>query len=813
LALAKETLFWLAGNRSMAIYNSNFVEQRKVLGRFLFLFLPLCLLLFIIFGLIFYSHTCTQKTILCLQEAHSLDEQQEVMAKHFKSIIADLKILASHHELQALIADKVQSHKPELQQELLTFVRFKEVFDQVRYLDHTGMEVIRVNFNNGAPSLVAENDLQAKGNRYYFLDTMALAANRVYISPFDLNIEQGRIEKPLKPMIRLGIPVFDNQKQKKGAIILNYLGGDLLNTLTTLSEKTPGHIMMLNPQGYWLKGMDPRHEWGFMYPDRKEATMDKKFPGAWRKISADHTGQFQTDDGLFTFTTVVPFANGIVSSSGSDKAFMPSKTTINQSEYFWKLVSFVPAEQVKAGYQLFFFKMSWAAGALLLFFAGGCWLLAQAVERRNAAEKALKKANEELEKLVAEGTSNLTLSNKALSREIVEHMKVLEEKERVETQLRQSQKMEAIGTMAGGIAHDFNNILTPILGYVQMAQEELPEESEIRKDLGEVLKASNRAKELVKQILTFSRQTEEERKPVQVQLIIKEALKLMRSSLPSTIEIRQKINPGCGMVLAEPTQIHQVLMNLCTNAYHAMRDTGGILGVELEEKEITSHDYLSNFLSTPGRYLRLAISDTGHGIDQEQVERIFEPYFTTKEMGEGTGLGLSVVHSIVKGCQGHITVYSEVGKGTTFHVYLPAIENEESVMAGNVAKQVVHGDGEMILVVDDEESVLMVEQVLLKRLGYRVIGMMSSVEALSYFEQNSDKIDLLLTDLTMPGMTGIQLSQEILKIRPDFPIILCTGFSEIISEEKAKAAGIREYVVKPIVKMDIAKAIRRALGG
>ena len=395
--------------------------------------------------------------------------------------------------------------------------------------------------------------------------------------------------------------------------------------------------------------------------------------------------------------------------------------------------------------------------------------------------------------------------------DITEKKELKAEKERLEGRLRQAQKMEAIGTLAGGIAHDFNNILAAIMGYADMAHEKAKPDSSICSDLEQVLKAVNRAKELVKQILCFSRQGEIEKKPIQIQTVIKEALKLLRASLPTTIEIRQNIDTQCGPITADPTQIHQVLMNLCTNAAHAMRDqTDGVLSVALQEVTLDSADLRSHPDIVPGAYIKLTIGDTGHGMEQAICERIFEPYFTTKEKGKGTGLGLSVAHGIIKNHDGDITVYSELGKGTTFNIYLPRIVAEHGDEEPCVSEP-IKGGTEHILFVEDEEIVAQMGEAMLTSLGYKVTALKSSIEALAHFKAQPDKFDLVITDMTMRRMTGKDLSENILNIRPETPIILCTGFSELINGNKAKQIGIRAYFMKPILKRDLAKIVRKVL--
>ena len=384
------------------------------------------------------------------------------------------------------------------------------------------------------------------------------------------------------------------------------------------------------------------------------------------------------------------------------------------------------------------------------------------------------------------------------------------EQKRLEAQLQQAQKMESIGTLAGGIAHDFNNILFPIVGYTEMTMDDVPEDSTAHRNLKEILSSALRARDLVQQILTFSRKQNQELKPLKTQIVVREALKLIRSSLPTTIEISQNIDKDCGLVMADPTQIHQIVMNLCTNAYHAMDDTGGTLEVNLNEVELTVDD-ITGLDMEPGPYLCLKVGDTGEGMDQSVIERIFDPYFTTKETGKGTGLGLAVVHGIVKSYGGDIRVYSEVDKGSVFHVYLPRIKEASVSPETVVSDEELQTGHERILLVDDEEAIVSMEKQMMEKLGYHVTARTSSIEALEAFRAQPDKFDLVITDMTMPNMTGDRLAGELMNIRPDIPIILCTGFSEKISRERADALGIKGFLMKPIAMKDLAKTIRKAL--
>ena len=396
----------------------------------------------------------------------------------------------------------------------------------------------------------------------------------------------------------------------------------------------------------------------------------------------------------------------------------------------------------------------------------------------------------------------------AIARDITKRKQAEKETETLQMRLQQAQKMEAVGTLAGGIAHDFNNILSAIIGYTEIALDDVKKETLLHSNLKEVFKAGRRAKDLVKQILAFSRQSEQERQRLQVKYLTKEALKLLRSSLPTTIEIRQDIQSD-SVVLADPTQIHQVLMNLCTNAGSAMQEKGGVLDVKLKDVELDTEFTSRHPDLKPGLYVNLTVSDTGHGMSPKVLERIFDPFFTTKEKGEGTGMGLSVVHGIVKSYGGTITAYSEPGKGSTFNVFLPVTEakaESEKKKEGTIPK-----GKERILCIDDEQVLVDLGKQMLESLGYKVTAKTSSVEALKLFKSQPDMFDLIITDMTMPSMTGEELAKEVLAIRPDIRVILCTGFSAKIDKEKAKSIGIRAFVMKPILKQQMAETVREVL--
>src|SRR5664280_77744 len=421
----------------------------------------------------------------------------------------------------------------------------------------------------------------------------------------------------------------------------------------------------------------------------------------------------------------------------------------------------------------------------------------------------VKTANDALEKRVDERTEQLSNANQDLKKEIEIRQKFERERAELEKQLFQLQKMETIGTLAGGIAHDFNNILTPILGYTDMAREELPEESNLRFDIEQINNAALRGKDLVQQILTFSREVDFNKKPIQLQPIISETLNLLKASLPPNVVIKQYLDPKIGTVLADPTHIHQIVMNLCTNANHAMMKTGGTLEVKLDAVKIDhkSSEKVPNLKN--GDYIRLIISDTGYGMDIKTKERIFEPFFTRKEVGSGSGLGLSVVHGIINNYGGAIVVDSIPGKGTSFTIYLP--KHGADVLNSNKSDiKPIKGD-EHILFVDDEPEITFMGKKMLENLGYKVSIKSDSLSALEEFKKNPMKYSLLVTDQSMPDITGTELVLLMKEIHPELKAIIITGFADNLSEEELSRSGISEVILKPMRLDDFSKVIRRVL--
>ena len=393
-----------------------------------------------------------------------------------------------------------------------------------------------------------------------------------------------------------------------------------------------------------------------------------------------------------------------------------------------------------------------------------------------------------------------------------EHHRIEGQKKQLEMELYQSQKMEAIGTLAGGIAHDFNNILSIILGNSELALDNLEDNSPIRQNIEQIFEAGNRAKEITHQLLSFCRKGDSKRLPLNLNAIVGNSLKLMRASIPSNIEIHHNLLDEAHTVLGDATQIHQILINLCTNASHAMEEQGGRIVVSLEDVTIRSSQVTQYNDLASGKYIKLVVSDNGHGIDPQIMDQIFDPYFTTKEVGKGTGMGLSLVQGIVKNHGGDIRVESELNRYTTVTIFLPIIDEAENELDVSVSEELATGN-ERILLVDDEVMIVDVMNQFLSQLGYQTTAMTDSPAALETFRSQPEQYDLVITDMTMPKLTGIQLTRAIREVRNDIAVIICTGFSEQISIERSKELGIQAFIMKPVVMGEMAKTIRNVLDG
>jgi signal transduction histidine kinase len=605
--------------------------------------LPSAMLVAALTALILYLQYNHRRELVELEESHVLDEQQVIMARICESVIADLLVLTEQGELAEMLDGDPSEVIEELTREFVGFISHKRIYDQVRFIDADGRELVRVDDNAGRPAAVPADQLQDKSARYYFRDAIRLEPGEVFLSPLDLNVERGRIEMPPKPMLRVATPVADARGVKRGIVILNYLADDLLSPLRRISPVTDSRVVLLNMDGYLLHGPVAAEEFGFMYPDGRERTFAVQHEAAWPRIRDEETGFLETAGGFYAFTTIRPLESPRLAArvAASDtEGHLVART----HEYRWKLVAHLPQDEFRASLAAGVRQVLWPMLSLFAVLTFVAWLLARAVESRLAAERDLQALNVELEQRVVQRTA--------------EARQALEAKNAAEAELARTERLRALGSLASGIAHDFNNILAPIFGFTDLARTEVPPGSTTAQHLDQVETAAGRARELVRQILTFGSQRTPEPQPVDLAALIEEVAAQTSAAITDSIKVRVEAPPPGPMVAADPGRLHQMLTNLLRNAVQALDTTGGNIEIVLRED------------ADRGRAVIL-VSDDGPGIDEEIRENIFEPYFTTKAERRGTGLGLATVRSIVDQHAGSIAVASRPGRGTIFEIHLP----------------------------------------------------------------------------------------------------------------------------------------------
>ncbi|EAU53862.1 ATP-binding protein [Mariprofundus ferrooxydans] len=654
--------------------------------------------------------------------------------KDFEPAEGDIHIIANMDDLRQYVENGDPLHREKVEQYFMLLAQGRQHYYQIRYLDADGREKIRINFKDGKGVVVPREELQDKSAYYYFHDAKQLVRNKIYVSPLDLNVEHDRVEIPYRPVVRFAAPVFDSAGHKRGLVVLNYIADEMLKHFhEAMLSSEAGSGMLLNSEGYWLSSPNPRDEWGFMLgkPDR---TFGHDYPEAWRRISTTDTGTLLTARGLFTFATAHPLLDDAHAFPGSPGWTVTGGESHSGLGYNWKIVSFIPTAALSAG--AFYNKpvgrvLIVSAYLLLALVILGIVLVAA---KQKKAEEAIRLMALLLE--LAPGpvmridrSGTICLANTAskhlygidevegmsifsaipaLAREEFEDMfgaaeKIVQVEEKLgdanyffvlksgpkrkyvfaygtdislikllEEQVRHAQKMEVVGQLASGVAHDFNTLLGVILGYSEMLRETLPEDSVNRANIEAIMNAGGRAKALVIQLMDFSRLGTTEQETISLASLLQDSISLLKPSLPEWISIRQDIQENTGMIEANAMQIGQVIMNLCMNAADAIGDTAGELRISLMETEVDD-SMASAHMVEPGTYLQLSIADNGSGMDEATMQHLFEPFFTTKDIGSGTGLGLAVVHGIIKSHGGFVTVESEPGTGSSFHVYLPKV--------------------------------------------------------------------------------------------------------------------------------------------
>jgi PAS domain S-box-containing protein len=999
--------------------------RKNISKQFLHLFVPAAVIFGLIVVYVYSSRVEKERAVREANEVLYVNLGRQVIEKDLEAVVADLRVLSQHAEFDTIDTQQIPEAYQYLAREFLVFAKSKQLYDQVRFLNGAGKEAIRINLGSGHPRIVPQDQLQDKSRRYYFTDAMHLKEGEIFISPMDLNIEHGKLERPVKPVIRLATPVFYDQGKKRGIVVLNYQGSKLIQGFKGAAASILDHAMLLDANGVWMYNSRTELEWGSQLGHG--LTFKKRFPATWKRIANADEGHFYNGDGLFTFATVYPLREGWKSSTGTTDAYGPSRSEVEGKEYYWKVVAHTPSRDLDAAATAIAFKLLLIFAPLFgLLVAGSWWLVkarvqrleteaalreseakfrslfessddaimildkdsfldcnratlemfgykkreeligkhpseisppvqADGIESRIAADERIAQAYQKgknffewthcrangedfpaevlltpmqlggqhvlqaivrditerkqteaqlikLSRAVEQSPVSIVITDKdgnieyvnpkfseitgysyvesigqnprilksghqspefykdlwqtitsgkqwsgellnkkkngemfwektlispiinkngdvtnfiTIKEDITKHKQAQAERQQLQKQLQQAQKMEAIGQLTGGIAHDFNNMLASIMGYTELTQEAIAQydNDQIQGYLSEVYKSGSRARDLVAQMLAFSRGGEGELEPLMLSPLIKESLKMLASTLPSSIEIDLQLGGDELTVMTSPVQLHQLIVNLCINARDAMDGKGHItIGLARVNDVVT--ECCSCHERVVGDYIQLFVRDTGSGIQPEQLGRIFDPFYTTKEVGKGSGMGLSMVHGIMHDHGGHIVVETASGKGTTFTLLFPVMDvqvdivNVENVDANTPSGQTLDGN---ILIVDDEPSVGHFIGELLKSNGCQVTVETDSQSALSRFKQNPDAFDLVVTDQTMPGMTGAELAQAMIAIRPELPVILCTGYSDHIDEAKAKSLGIKAYVNKPIATDKFLRLVRELL--
>ncbi len=851
---------------------------------------------------------------------------KEAIDKNLKNIAADLIILSQNKALTQTDANSLAID--DLTKDMLILMKEKRIYDQLRYIDETGMEVVRINFSRNQPYSVAADKLQNKVNRYYFRETLEFSAGEIFISPFDLNVEHGKIELPYKPMIRLSTPVYDKHGYKRGIIVINYFGIELIHDLLVAASDIIDHITLLNSDSYWLRNPERGLEWGFMLENDKH--FKGLFPGSWERIVATDSGQFSDGNGFFTFDTVYPLSK--------DSIFGTSIKAVNPSapKYYWKLVSHVSTATIDATNLNIRVKMSRVIGPLYLLMVLGSFWIAYGHTRRKQIEDALQREHDKLEQRVDERTIELSKVNEALSVDITKrkqtekelsstvellqnifnasqdlifvkdtqlrtimcndifsqaigqkpeelygrtdiendwfpglilgnHVKGahgfetddrdvlsgktihspcepvniheeiryfdlikmplrdefnnivgvlglardITERKQNEEMVRRSQKMEAVGQLTGGIAHDFNNILGIIMGNLELLKRQVAGDEKVSNRVVIISESARRAADLTKQLLAFSRLQATDVVVSNINRVIQDMDRLIKHSITPEVFLNLQLAGSLWVTGINKGDFQDSLLNLILNARDAMPG-GGRLTVETRNCTLDKTYCVQHPNTNPGEYVLVSVSDTGEGIASEQIDKIFDPFYTTKEVGKGTGLGLSMVFGFITRSNGHITVESEPGAGTTFHLYLPRAAGQ--VSADNIADQQPEAQSrgsETILVVDDEKELLNLAKESLETLGYRVLTATNSEEALERLAEHPD-ISLLFSDVVMPGgMNGYELAEQAMEDHSSLKILLTSGHTE-----KASGQAQQNYkqIMKPYTLEDLTRWVQLLLG-
>lgn len=764
------------------------------MGRFIAFFALFCLAFYGAVWYISHLRSAELQAKQLLAYARQLDERSISLDYLFKSLPREMALLAKDHEFKDIsFVDDQRLSESAAFKEIAAALKALQAY-QIRLIDTDGLERLRVQLIDGDIVISAKDQLEDLSQSDLFKKGITLPKNSVHISPIITGVPFSPTNRSNEPVLSATSPLHGyDDSSLQGLLVLDYALSDLL---TDKYEKSldPGFYLLIDANGintHTLFGSTSSTA-------ATDLSFRTKYTDVWNEMQQSDKGQLIQDNVAWSFKRVTPWT--FQATKGASAIFPANENRQPASGEYYYLASkrFLNSAPV---------EMSLLTGALffLLLIGYGLWKLLAYKSSTVHKEAELHRVNQDLESRVAQRTAELEQSNIDLQLQIEETERSKAENAELQKMFIQAQKMEAMGTLAGGIAHDFNNLLTVILGYAELATLFVDNPEKTKEALQTSLKAGDQARQLVQQILTFSRKQSQESAPINVVPIIKEALKLVRASLPSTIEIRQEIDDHAGSIVANASHIHQLIMNLCTNASHAMEENGGVLTIKVKQ---LSEEVSQQKLNGPSG-IGLTVSDTGTGMDEETRERLFEPYFTTKESDKGTGLGLAVVHGIINQWDAVIELDSELGKGTEFQIYIPAILTESTEDAERT--KISYQDKGTVMVVDDETNLTMLGRHMLEHAGYTVITFNDPQIALEEFTKDPAGVDVLVTDYTMPQLTGIQLIDSMRALRPDLAVVLCTGYRVERVEQYMDEGKIDVFLDKPYTVEDIQGAVYTAL--